>query len=436
MNNKGFAITTLIYGLAIMMLLLIAIIMATLTSMRKNIKDLSSQIEEELLTLSNGNAEYTFSSDADTDHYSVPRGGAGYYRIEVWEKPKVFPADKIVDFGNYKSGIINLSEGDNLTINNKLYSAFPPSQDTLIIPNINQKFQFGKVTIRKLTSSIDNKKSWKGSTGFKVSITGDYKGDCKISYTKNKTTSDISITGFNTQINDTNFDDIRLLCENDYSNLNFKIDLLGLNKNIYNGKYKNNNGRGVYLSQYQPNATTDILDHGNYYIFASDNNKYVVTVNGDGKSVGMDLLGAKDTQKWAIDKVCNYDLNEHKCVNSNPNGTSIEKVYRIIELTSYNALDIELDENIEGNRITAQYNYNSLSINEPQLWRIKANKDGTYSFKTVVDSSDKDINMGYISYDSNLLTSNTYNDSYELKLSKRNDKVDFENQKFNLFLYD
>ena len=72
MNNKGFAITTLIYGLAIMMLLLIAIIMATLTSMRKNMKDLSDQIEEELLTLSNGTVEYTDYSPNYIDYYTVP----------------------------------------------------------------------------------------------------------------------------------------------------------------------------------------------------------------------------------------------------------------------------------------------------------------------------------------------------------------------------
>ena len=80
MNNKGFAITTLIYGLAIMMLLLIAIIMATLSSMRRNMKDLSDQIEKELLVASKGTVEYRgYSNDSNEDIYTVPQGGAGYY---------------------------------------------------------------------------------------------------------------------------------------------------------------------------------------------------------------------------------------------------------------------------------------------------------------------------------------------------------------------
>ena len=89
-------------------------------------------------------------------------------------------------------------------------------------------------------------------------------------------------------------------------------------------------------------------------------------------------------------------------------------------------MDIELDENIEGNNISAQYNYNSLSINEPQLWRLIPNRDGTYSFKTVVNPLDNNPNMGYIMYDENGI----------LKLNKRIDNVDFENQKFRLFSYD
>ena len=58
-NNKGFAITTLIYGLAILVLLLITIIMATLSSMRSNIKDMAVKVEEELLSLSSSSVEYS-----------------------------------------------------------------------------------------------------------------------------------------------------------------------------------------------------------------------------------------------------------------------------------------------------------------------------------------------------------------------------------------
>lgn len=542
MNNKGFAITTLIYGLAIMMLLLIAIIMATLTSMRKNMKDLSDQIEEELLTLSNGTVEYTDYSPNYIDYYTVPQGGTGFYRIEAWS-----PANDFGQYGYYASGIIKLQEGQQLliyrgpyafyrttyvstlrkfddfvysnenpgSINDKdriLYTDFsngwligsPTSYagtltkdnnfimyyrnnklatdfftDTLIVPNVNPIAEYGKVIIKRISPDTlygydkpYNENYWVKSEGIRVRTTEDktktgdtYAQDCRILYTYNYKTRCFRIGEYTLEDSDEcpgvrydsnadaytlkdiynadhnvgyDYQEIRLVCPNNknYNNLNFRI-MLSSYKNgaldekthstiIYDGKYRDNNGMGINLSQYQPDAIVDKPDHGNYYIMEANNNKKVLTVKGDGKSVGMELLGNKDTQRWAIDKVCNYNLVEHKCVNSNPNGTTIDKVYRIVELTTYNAMDIELDENIEGNNISAQYNYNSISINEPQLWRLIPNRDGTYSFKTVVDPLDNNPNMGYISFDENGI----------LKLNKRTDNVDFENQKFRLFSYD
>lgn len=542
MNNKGFAITTLIYGLAIMMLLLIAIIMATLTSMRKNMKDLSDQIEEELLTLSNGTVEYTDYSPNYIDYYTVPQGGTGFYRIEVWS-----PANDFGQYGYYASGIIKLQENQQLLIyrgpyayyrtsyvsalrkfSNFIYSHDNPGTsnerqqilytdqtrgwligsptsdarifntddgffdyfrnnnyttefftDTLVVPNVNPTAEFGKVIIRRISPNTlygydkpYNQRYWVNSEGIRVRVTEDktkegdtYAKDCRVYYTYDYRTKCFMIgenesndseqctsTKYDSKIDaytlrdiyneshKVNYDyqEIRLVCPNNknYSNLNFRIMLSSDKANaqdektystiIYDGKYRDNNGMGISLSQYQPDSIVDKPDHGNYYIMDANNNKKVLTVKGDGKSVGMELLGAKDTQRWAIDRVCNYNLIEHKCVNSNPNGTTIDKVYRIVELTTYNAMDIELDENIEGNNISAQYNYNSLSINEPQLWRLIPNRDGTYSFKTVVNPLDNNPNMGYIMYDENGI----------LKLNKRIDNVDFENQKFRLFSYD
>ena len=542
MNNKGFAITTLIYGLAIMMLLLIAIIMATLTSMRKNMKDLTDQIEEELLSLSNGTVEYTEPSDNYQDFFTVPQGGTGFYRIEAWS-----PVNDFGQFGYYASGIIKLQEGQQLliyrgpyafyrttyistlkkfdsfiytnenpgSINDKdriLYTDFsngwligsPTSYtkilnndpnffnyfrennlatdfftDTLIVPNVNPISQYGKVIIRRISPDTYNGYDkpynysyWAHSEGIRVRVTEDptkegdsYAKDCRVYYTYNYKTKCFMVgenesndselctsTKYDSKADaytlkdiydayhnvDYDYQEIRLVCPNNknYSNLNFRIMLSSDKANaqdektlstiIYDGKYRDNNGMGISLSQYQPDSIVDKPDHGNYYIMDANNNKKVLTVKGDGKSVGMELLGTKDTQRWAIDRVCNYNLIEHKCVNSNPNGTTIDKVYRIVELTTYNAMDIELDENIEGNNISAQYNYNSLSINEPQLWRLIPNRDGTYSFKTVVNPLDNNPNMGYIMYDENGI----------LKLNKRIDNVDFENQKFRLFSYD
>ena len=48
MNNKGFAITTLIYGLSILGIMLIMLLMSTLSATRYNNRELSNTIETEL----------------------------------------------------------------------------------------------------------------------------------------------------------------------------------------------------------------------------------------------------------------------------------------------------------------------------------------------------------------------------------------------------
>ena len=106
-NNKGFAITTLIYGLAILVLLLIVIIMATLSSMRSNIKEMATQVENELLSLSTSSAEYT-SEDVGYNVFTTPVSGNGYYRIEVWSPPKYTSPTEAT--GTYVTGIIKLDE--------------------------------------------------------------------------------------------------------------------------------------------------------------------------------------------------------------------------------------------------------------------------------------------------------------------------------------
>ena len=51
-NNKGFAISTVIYGLSIMGILLVAIMMATMSSNRTHTSQLAKSIEEELNRIS------------------------------------------------------------------------------------------------------------------------------------------------------------------------------------------------------------------------------------------------------------------------------------------------------------------------------------------------------------------------------------------------
>lgn len=84
MNNKGFAITTVIYGLSILGLLLIVIIMGSLSTNRANIKELSRDIDNELNFYSRSSISYSFTEPNDLQQFEVPVGQTGLYRIELW----------------------------------------------------------------------------------------------------------------------------------------------------------------------------------------------------------------------------------------------------------------------------------------------------------------------------------------------------------------
>ena len=61
LNNKGFAISTLIYGLSIMGIMLIAILMGIMAVNRTNNRLLSDQIEEDLTKYSQTDTSYSAS---------------------------------------------------------------------------------------------------------------------------------------------------------------------------------------------------------------------------------------------------------------------------------------------------------------------------------------------------------------------------------------
>lgn len=108
MNNKGFAISTVIYGLSIMGILIITILMGTMSSTRKNTKLLSKTIEEELNNLSK--TSFTFNAKKKFQSYTVPEGQSGYYKIELWGAQ----GGDNGGLGSYTSGIINLKENQVL----------------------------------------------------------------------------------------------------------------------------------------------------------------------------------------------------------------------------------------------------------------------------------------------------------------------------------
>ena len=112
MNNKGFAVSTLLYGILIMVFLLIFALMSTLGTTRKNTKNLTSKIEEELNNYAATNV--TMMNDSSIDNprtYITP--SAGWYKIELWGSKYTYNSSNL---GYYTSGMIYLKENDHLYI--------------------------------------------------------------------------------------------------------------------------------------------------------------------------------------------------------------------------------------------------------------------------------------------------------------------------------
>lgn len=110
LNNKGFAISTLIYGLAIMGIMIVAILMATMSQTRSNTRSLVKSIEEDLNRFSKTETSFKpiNNSSITAQEYIVPT--SGWYKIELWGAQGSGNGGK----GAYTGGIIELEEGETL----------------------------------------------------------------------------------------------------------------------------------------------------------------------------------------------------------------------------------------------------------------------------------------------------------------------------------
>ena len=111
MNNKGFAISSLLYGLLVVGFLTITLLMSSLSINRKNTKILIEQIEEELGRY--GRTTVEFKSSDQEQEFIVPYLKGGWYKIELWYRgsPSV-----------YTSAVVKLSENQHLSIDVKVSS--------------------------------------------------------------------------------------------------------------------------------------------------------------------------------------------------------------------------------------------------------------------------------------------------------------------------
>lgn len=85
LNNKGFAISTLLYGSVIIIFLLVIGIMSTLGTARKNTKSLSYVIDDELNRYSAINQEFEYDEEIDKYGREIFILEDGWYMINLWD---------------------------------------------------------------------------------------------------------------------------------------------------------------------------------------------------------------------------------------------------------------------------------------------------------------------------------------------------------------
>lgn len=123
LNNKGFAISTVLYSLLIMVFLIVTLMMGIMASNRKSNRNLVETIEEELNRYNENATNFAFkdgaSGEAVSQIYTVPSGQSGWYKIELWgasggsttsETGEVRAGGK----GAYTSGLIYLVENEEV----------------------------------------------------------------------------------------------------------------------------------------------------------------------------------------------------------------------------------------------------------------------------------------------------------------------------------
>lgn len=116
LNNKGFAISTLLYGLMIMIFLIVFALMSIMGSNRKNTKNLVDVIEDELTRYSLTNVYGVYDSSIDDGSgrlYIAP--SSGWYKIELWGA-KGGTTGTNSNNGYYLSGSLYLEENNHLYI--------------------------------------------------------------------------------------------------------------------------------------------------------------------------------------------------------------------------------------------------------------------------------------------------------------------------------
>ena len=148
---------------------------------------------------------------------------------------------------------------------------------------------------------------------------------------------------------------------------------------------------GVHISAYQPDYTKDLPKRGTYYILPVLYENKAMTVQSDlNSTIKADFLTGTKQQKWSIEVITGKPKRKS-------DGTIVtEKEYKISELGRYKVMAIAADQNLVGNELVANQVFNTKARNEPQIWKIKALGNGTYTISTVVEPRDSTFLSGNI----------------------------------------
>lgn len=452
MNQKGFAVTSVLYGLAILGMMVIVILMGTLSSSRNNVNEEAKSTEDMLLSYGESQVTFHYNSGKTTQEYTVPENG--WYRIEA------FGSGTSSNRGNYATGVINLKKG------NILYLKIPSNDDTVVsvkekssdststpiiqvgksssslrgYPNSSSSsldYPFvdclkiskvhdgtGKVIIQKVGDQLQRKNTLLDDV-HSISITGG--GTIYYSYDEGKYVK--SCPGICSP--NKNLDDLVVFPSSSTVTITVNDTIIYQSKSTTSeppyGITPEDPSYGIHFSAYQPDWALNVSDprnfinkiigctnnfpkHGTYYLLPVTSKNMAISgysnPNDDSNPLKIEYLTGEERQKWTIDVInipsgCSDDPDDDgfSAYSSVSAKTGISrKEYRIVNTASYKALQILQDENYPDREVVANLNFNTQARNEPQIWYIMPLNDGTFAIKTVVDSAWKSLNRSGFLY--------------------------------------
>lgn len=110
LNNKGFAFSTILYGLMLMAVMVVVVIMSLMQTNRLTNKRFVENIENELNRFSLTESTFNGNILNEGQEYIVPMGQSGWYKIELWGAQ----GQNSGGLGSYTSGMIWLKENTHL----------------------------------------------------------------------------------------------------------------------------------------------------------------------------------------------------------------------------------------------------------------------------------------------------------------------------------